>query len=786
MKNILLVICLWLAGIGFAASAQNDRKDWQLHLAYHEATEVVSSGSSLYALMNGNLLVYDTSDQSVRTFDKLTGLSDKGIMHIGFSETLKCLVIYYQNNNIDLLYEDGEVVNIPQVKNYIEYTIVPRDLNVNGDWAAVSTTEGVVVLNIARAEVKGYYRIGQSVKSAVVLGNEVYASLDRQIIKGSMSDNLYDFSQWKKIYDLTANAFIPFEDGAYMLVPQVGGLTDAMSGVCYMGPAAADAVNPLTRVTFILFESGSYANGNIQFIAGNFMVTVDPKEPLKEAVRLPMTSAYHKVTCTSDGTYWMIDSKGNISNFKLDVPALSLTDTGVKVGGFGPKRDLCYHISYVGNRLMVSGGRMNYATGLFYPPTAMTYENGKWTNFQEEGFKLNDNASYHNVLAMAQVPNDPTRHYVASSSGLLEFKDGKFVQHFNASNSEIEIAKGGSNNPNYAIVDGLNFDKDGNLWMTNYEADKSLKVMKPDGTWLGFYDEAFNDIPTPEKTCIDRNGYVWVSSRRTTDASSSGLYALDCGGTLDYTEDDRSIYRSTAVNEDGNSCNIEYVKDICEDLNGQIWFGCASGVYAITEPENWFSSQSFLYQPKVPRNDGTNYADYLLTGIDVTAIAVDGGNRKWLGTMGSGIYLVSPDGSEVIQHITTADSPLLSDNIYSLALNQTTGELMIATDLGLCSYHTHIVPPVGKLSKDAVKVYPNPVRPEYFGNVTISGLTDGAEVKIVSTGSQLVARGNAVGGTYIWDVCNSTTGNRVAPGVYYILIAAADGSDSVAAKMVVI
>ena len=187
----------------------------------------------------------------------------------------------------------------------------------------------------------------------------------------------------------------------------------------------------------------------------------------------------------------------------------------------------------------------------------------------------------------------------------------------------------------------------------------------------------------------------------------------------------------------------------------------------------------------MPRNDGTNYADYLLTGVTVHAIAVDGGNRKWLGTIGGGLYLVSADGSEILEHFTTADSPLLSDNIFSLAINEETGELMIGTDAGLCSYRTGVSRAMPTLSKNQIKVYPNPVRPEFNGMVTISGLTDGADVKIVSAGSQLVASGTAVGGSFRWDV-RDASGRRVGSGVYYVMITTADGSTAVAAKFVVI
>ena len=222
-----------------------------------------------------------------------------------------------------------------------------------------------------------------------------------------------------------------------------------------------------------------------------------------------------------------------------------------------------------------------------------------------------------------------------------------------------------------------------------------------------------------------------------------------------------------------------------EDRNGQIWIGCTSGVYAITDPDEWFTSSFNIYQPKVPRNDGTNYADYLLTGTEVSAIAVDAGNRKWIGTTGAGIYLVNEDGSEILQHFTSSDSPLLSDNIFDLAIDSVSGKMFIATDCGLCSYKTDVTTALPTLNKDNIHVYPNPVKVEYKGNVNITGLTLGSEVKVLSTGGQLVARGNAIGGSWQWNLCHTTNGERVAPGVYFIVIATADGKQSVAAKVAV-
>lgn len=759
---------------------------WSLHLAYHEAGAVLSTGNVVYALFNGNLLAYDVEDGSTRTFDKLDGLSDKGISFIAWSNAHKCLFILYENNNVDLLYEDGTVVNIPQIMNYSEYSVNARQVNVSGSWATVSTTEGVVLINIPRAEVKGYFRIGRSVSDAFVMGNTLYAAMPDAVMKGNVNENLYDISQWQQVGNFTANKFIPAAEGAYLMVSQNGSNPADMVGVCYMSPSAEGGAEHFSQVSSNQFSGGSVVNGRVQFFTGPFIMVLDPEKPLQEGVIIVANENYNAITYTADGTYWLVTTDGKLRNVKINTADKTLTDTGVSPGGFGPQRDLCYKLHYVDDRLLVAGGYMDYGSGKLSLPTAMAYENGKWTFFETDGITLNNDARFRNVTDVIQDPADPSHHYVSSMVGLLEYRDYKFVQHYNHSNSSLEIAPGASGNVNYVITDGLAYDAAGNLWMTNYEMTNVLKILKKDGTWASLGYDVYRNDPTPENLLIDSRGYVWVGGRRTTGSYDSGLFGLKPKGTPDDADDDIFAFRSSANNEDGTSCSLQYIQDLAEDKNGQIWLGCNEGVFVIANPEEWFSSSFSIYQPKVPRNDGTNYADYLLTGITVRAIAVDGGNRKWLGTMGSGIYLVNSDGSEVIEHFTTTNSPLLSDNIYSLAINTATGELMIATDKGLCAYRTGVVPATAKLSKSNVKVYPNPVRPEYSGNVTVTGLTEGAEVKVVSAGSQLVARGVSVGGTFTWDVRHSTSGNRVAPGVYYLFISNADGSESVAAKMVVI
>ena len=188
---------------------------------------------------------------------------------------------------------------------------------------------------------------------------------------------------------------------------------------------------------------------------------------------------------------------------------------------------------------------------------------------------------------------------------------------------------------------------------------------------------------------------------------------------------------------------------------------------------------------KVPRNDGTNNADYLLTGVPVSAIAVDAANRKWIGTTGNGLYLISEDNIETISHFTTENSPLVSDNILSLAVNNSTGEVMIGTDRGLMGFMGEKTAEPNKISDDDLKIYPNPVRPDYYGDVTIEGLPYGAEVKITTTGGQVVTSGKSSNGEFKWDV-RDAYGNDVGSGVYFVLVSTGNSKHGARGRLVVI
>lgn len=453
-----------------------------------------------------------------------------------------------------------------------------------------------------------------------------------------------------------------------------------------------------------------------------------------------------------------------------------------------PIRNYSYHLNTIGNRLLVAGGNFYYPNVL-YPGTAMKYENGKWTTFEEEAaIALAGELAYQNVTDVVQDPNDTEHHWLGTMrSGIYEFKDYKLVNHYSYENSPLTTILPDHKNAHwYVRVTALNYDNDDNLWMMNNECETIVRILKKDGTWTSIHFDDIAGNTTFDKIIFDRRGWMWSNSRRdATTGHYAGILVMNYNGTLSTQNDDNYIFIHSFHNQDGTDYDPVFVYDITETLDGSIWIGTNHGLFVCEDPSTVFNKDFYLTQLKVPRNDGSNLADYLLNGVNVKCITIDGGNRKWIGTIDNGVYLISANGMETIEHFTAENSPLISNTINDIAINGETGEVFIATDKGLCSYHGDATDPAPSISSKSLKVYPNPVRPEYQGKVHITGLMYNSNVKIVSAAGKLVTEGTSIGGEFTWDCCMQN-GRHVASGIYYAFCTDEEGNKGAVAKILMI
>lgn len=690
-----------LAVIACAGTATaQETSGWNVYPSYMNATQNVTTDSYVYGLMNGNLLRYDTDDQTVETYNSLEHLSDMGISHIAWCQEAKTLVIVYSNGNIDLMNTDNSVWNLNALK---ESTLNNKTINgvcIEGNIAYVCTGFGFLKVDVDRHVILDTYVLGRNVTGVKQGEEHIYLSEGNKVLRCALTDNWKITDNWKTTTDLTA------EQVQY----------------------AASEYNP------------------------------------------------------AGGLYWHSDGLEGLNGYSLQ------DDEYVRVSGpiqpNSPVRDLFYRMHYVGNRLLIAGG-INTSYSFYNPATAMIYEDGVWSYLGEElPEDANQKTRLRNTTNVVQDPTDDTHHFSSPyRSGLFEYRDGKLIKIHNSDNSPLRsILPKSSNYFNYVTAVALNYDGEGNLWMANQETDTIVRVFTPEGNWHALYYDEITKTPNVYEYLFSTSGTNFLVSNR---MDGRGFFGFTTNGTLDTTDDDQHILRRTITNEDGTQYSPDAFYCMTEDLDGQIWCGTNLGLFVIEDPTTYFDDDFTFLQIKLPRNDGSGLADYLLSGVDITCIAIDAANQKWIGTSTSGIYLVSADGQETIHHFTTDNSPLISNGIQCVVVNPITGEVFIGTDSGLCSYMGDTIEPEDKLDQDNTTVYPNPVGPDFRGVVTIDGLTDNAEVKICSSTGQLINSGRSSGGRFTWNL-KTRQGRRVSSGVYNIISNTSNGKKAIVNRIVVI
>lgn len=443
-------------------------------------------------------------------------------------------------------------------------------------------------------------------------------------------------------------------------------------------------------------------------------------------------------------------------------------------------RNYPYYMNFAGERLLITGGG-HIANRLDRPGTIMTFENNTWNSFQEEGISEQTKHRYDDINCIVQDPKDATHHFAASAGeGIYEFKDGKFINWYSMHNSPLESAV--PNEPwadSYVRVNGLIYDKENNLWMVSCETQHAVSVLMKNGDWASLHYPEIVKASNFGRTIFDKRGWLWATSSR---IESGGLFCLNYNGTIADTSDDQHRFITRFTNQDGALLEQLAVYCIAEDKEGVIWIGTNRGPLVLNNPSRYFNDNFYCTQIKVPRNDDSGLADFLLVNEAINAIAIDGANRKWIGTASNGIYLISADGMETIHHFTEENSPLLSNSIVSIAIHPRTGEVFIGTGKGLVSYQSDATEAENSFKESNVRAYPNPVRPDYSGVITVTGMVYDSDVKIVDTAGHLIYQGTSLGGQFTWDGRNKQ-GRRVATGIYMVLAADSEGKEGIVTKI---
>lgn len=786
IRNIFRLLAALLAFIPSMALAQVATGQWRLHPQFGvNYGQVVETADKVYYTSNGYLYSYDKDGDETQSYTRNNKLSDSGISRVFYNDTKHYLMIVYANSNIDLLYDDGRVVNMSDLKSAVlNASKAINWVTFDGDEAYVATAFGFMVINDEKHEVK-YSRIyNEDIKAVAVIDNQLLLFTATKLKWGPKDGRYNEIADFGRSMDF---------NGVQQVEKLPGGQLFVMTGYTYLlkcNPSTGNiewkTLLPGGSDMSVVTESGF----TIQSRDGNLINFDSEGNKLGQTALNADLKASRMASAKADGSYWVLSAKG-IKHISLDA---SGSET-VLSDYFRPDAtsvsqpfNLVFNSALNKLYVMNSGG-VQWADGYNKVATVNTLEGSTWTDVTPQNVpsKAGDGV-LRDPLSPVFDPDDPNTYYIGSwLSGLYKISNDEVVANYFTNNSPLQIYNNWS-----CIVPSVQFDRDGNLWIAEAAGgtiDKPLMILprsKQQNVDISASDWITMSVPGMN---FNFKMHLMISPstnyKLMTDGTwSSVLVVLDDNGTIDNTADDRVRQFSTMLDQDEKSYEWHYLNCLVEDANGKIWMGTSNGVVEFN-PANIFNDNFRINHIKVPRNDGTSYADYLLANTNVLCIAVDGANRKWIGTASSGAFLVSPDGTEVLEHFTSENSPLPNDKVMSIACNTNSNAVYFGTPDGFAEYSSDSAPAAADYSE--VYAYPNPVRPDYTGWITITGLMDNSLVKITDAVGNVVYTATSNGGMVTWDGCRAD-GEPVTTGVYYVLASqnADSGSSGAVTKILVV
>lgn len=738
--------------------------EWRSYAPYRNAISITQNATTIFLANELTIMAIEKSDNSVRFLSKENGLSDSNIKMIKHHPTLDAMVVAYTNSNVDLIFE-GQVINLNFIKTNANLS---GDRSINnisffGGFAYLSTAFGLVEMEIERAEFRNTVFTGIAVNDVEVYDDLLWMATDDGIYTISpTSTNIADFGLWtfldsdfgfpvaysseairsfgNQLYvDVNGGVFRYANENLTIVAQFAGFQTQYLSNedqYLVIGKSCNSGCS--TRV-FFLDENGSLTEAGQGCINFNFGAILSD-------------DVVYYADLFSD--LRRSDGAGNpCSQFAFDSPG-SRNVSDIEVDGTE-----VYIAS--GGRTII-GDNSNLADGVFF-----NLGDG-WRNYNQ--FNVPEFVTFGAERDFIQIKKNPVngKVYIASYfRGLIEFDKGSWTI-FGANNSSLQEVVGF---PGRVRVGSLDIDSQGNVWMTNHLAPRPISVYKVDGTWQSFELPGSNAVANITVDAFDNK---WITSFTT----SQGITVFD-EGEFDTNQDDRF----KTFNASNSQLSTSVVNFIASDLDGIVWAGTGEGVITFECGDGVFDD--FCVGTERIVDVGAN-RDRLLRTENVRTIGVDGGNRKWFGT-DNGIFVQSADGEEQVFRFTSENSPLYSNTIIDFGFNLDNGEVFIGSTSGVQSYRSDAT--LGSaVHLEEADIFPNPIRDNYDGDISISNLAQNANVKISDVQGRIVFETQANGGTATWDGRNFE-GQKVVPGVYLVYSTVQNNlgqADTLVGKMLII
>lgn len=820
MNNLfsrLLFLSIALMSL-LTGQAQLTPGSWRQYPVHGTVSSIVETPGNLWYNSGGCLYQYDKKADETRFYANGTDISDYDVKFLRADPEGRFIVVVYTNGNIDLLYPDGTCRNLPEIKETLaQVEKGVNDVRISGNEMFVACPFGLVVYDLGRLEVKESGLYGFGLDAVIISPTHIYIqqtpadTWDRcniyAIERGKSLRNIASFTplgdvcnmailDWAQV-DAEANLYARvalskiveiFEltpEGEFKAMEWLIDADDELLFTDGLTVSGDGRVLTVDRAKGIVYEVGHYADGHgkvvgrVPVTSGDFRMSalggnremwiaqgreissykvgdqgeltlLSHREPLENATSFAGIS---RIFPAADGTGFFIVNRG--------MNKLDPIDSG----------DLLGKVLSLNHVSPGSGSGSVAITEIDPHPVSVDTDNGRYFGPQCD----------YRILSPGHVlqdPDNPSRLYIASATeGLYVIEDGEEAVKFDNTNSPLRTMSG------FYGVSGLSIDTQGNLWVTKRAtASQACVMMLPrdkrrQASLKGIAESDWVVAPYGNVINSFNTQLLHFSSGKMTVGISFGstIQFIDHAGTPGNLDDDSQVFFTKFTDQDGKSFAPKFIYSIAEDKRGQLWIGTSTGVITVSNPARAFDSDFYVNRVKVPRNDGTNLADYLLDTDAVTCIAVDNSNRKWLGTENSGLFLVSENGDQVLASYNSSNSLLPTNTITALYADPGSNSIFIATPVGLFEFSSTSAPARPDFSD--VYAYPNPVTPDYHGWITITGLMESSLVKIVDSSMKLVYQTISEGGMARWDGC-TMSGDRVRSGVYYVMASSSADSDS--------
>ncbi len=751
MKRHFISLFAAIILLSLSALAQT-AGDWiyHAHFSGDGIANVIDTRDMVYYLANGNLFRYDKTTNENEAINRRNYLNDVRVEGIYYNHDRSYLVVTYDNYNIDVLFDDNRVVNMPELKNAsMTGNKTVNDVTFADGKIMMATAFGYICFDDNKFVVSSSRNLGVSVAGAAIVGDKLVLSVGDKLYHGA-TDRYFESLDDLKSIDIKAGKLLPVDDNRVLI--------NEGFVYCVTLDESATTTSVLERTPVLLQRSRDGYIASVKYVDGYYVID----GTTLRATQVTGNRGLYSQSPDGDGTVWSLTSRGLHQAEDAEgyiVPEGYHINTTPYWLVYNSSQEKLYLSATTDNAVLPMANEGAYTE-------VYTYDGERWQDVTPEGIPIKGNGNHRLVFC----PSDPDTYFFSTrAGGICRVKDGQVNHVFDKDNSPMQYMR------------ELAFDREGNLWAvdpySNTSSSAPVMVLPSDkllATTVVESDWVTPSIPNIGGRSIKRGAICLGQGGNMVFSPGDYKEAITIWAPDPTTHSPRNTaHYDELIDQDGQSFMWRNVYCLTPDRDGIVWMGTSEGVVSFN-PAQAYSGDFRINHIKVPRNDGTGTADYLLDGVKIHCIAVDGSNRKWIGTDGNGLFLVSADGTQVIAQFNTSNSYIPGDDIYDVCCNTTNNSVYVMTDKGLAEFISD-VGGGGVVEMDELFIYPNPVRPDFMGLVTITGLENNSIVKIADSSGLVIKQLKSEGGTVTWDACGND-GNRVSTGVYYVIASYSDNA----------